>query len=97
MKPSAYLVNTSRGRVVDENALLDALQSNKIAGAALDVVAGEPHVDSDHRLVRYACEHGNLILTPHIGGCAIEAMSKCEEFLAGVVRDVIAGTNGNGD
>jgi len=63
MKQNAYLVNTCRGGVVDEEALIDALANNRIAGAALDVFTFEP-LPADSPL----CNMDNVILTPHIGG-----------------------------
>lgn len=62
MKPEAFLINTSRGQLVDEDALVHALESGKIAGAALDVYDEEP-LPAQHRLRRVQ----NLVLTPHLG------------------------------
>jgi D-3-phosphoglycerate dehydrogenase len=62
MKPTAYLVNTARGPIVDETALLETLQQNKIAGAAIDVFSVEP-LPVDHPFRKL----DNLVLTPHLG------------------------------
>ena len=64
-KPSAYFINTSRGRMVDEEALVDALKSKRIAGTALDVFYYEPF-HHDHPLLGLA--GANVILTPHSAG-----------------------------
>jgi D-3-phosphoglycerate dehydrogenase len=83
MKAGAWFVNTSRGELVDENALLDALRSGKLAGAALDVLSEERSTGmGNHPLVAYAREHNNLLITPHVGGCTKESMEKSELFLA---------------
>jgi D-3-phosphoglycerate dehydrogenase len=85
MRPDAVLINTARGGVIDEAALLRALDEQGIAGAALDVLADEPAIGTDHPLVRYAGRRDNLLLTPHIGGNTTESFEKTEVFLAGRV------------
>lgn len=86
MKFGTYFINTSRGAIVDEEALIAALNSGRLAGAAIDVLSGEPAIDDRHPLVRYAAQHANLLITPHIGGATFESMAKCEVYLAEVVR-----------
>lgn len=83
MKEGGWFINTARGELVDESALLKSLQSGQLAGAALDVLSDERSIGmKDHPLVAYAREHDNLIITPHIGGCTAESMEKTEMFLA---------------
>jgi len=80
----AVLVNTSRGQILDEAALLDVLVSGRLGGAALDVLADERRQDirSNNPLLAYAKHHRNLLITPHIGGATHEAMGKTEVFMA---------------
>lgn len=80
----AILINTSRGQVLDEYALLEALIEGRLAGAALDVLVGERNVEKrqESRLIDYAAKHPNLLITPHIGGATHEAMNKTEVFMA---------------
>ena len=71
MKKGAYVINTSRGGVIDEHALMEALDAGHLAGAALDVFAEEP-LPPDHPLRR----HPKVVLTPHIGGSTQEAQAR---------------------
>jgi D-3-phosphoglycerate dehydrogenase len=82
MKPGVKIVNCARGEIIAEEDLVAALESNKVAGAALDVFAVEPlHADHPYR------KQPNLILTPHLGASTEEAQEKC-----GIeVAEVIAG------
>lgn len=93
MKKGAWLINTSRGEIIQESALLQALESGSLAGAALDVLADErPTGMRNHPLVGYARKGGSLLITPHIGGCTAESMAKTEEFLAEKVREILVST-----
>lgn len=85
-KPACILINTSRGEVLDEAALLDGLRSGRIGAVGLDVLTGEPDIAA-HPLRRYAQEHDNLILTPHIGGYSPDALRQVVRFQAGRVLD----------
>lgn len=76
MKPTAYLVNTSRGPVIDEDALVEALKNKTIKGAALDVFENEPE------LARGLAKLDNVILTPHIASATEETRSKMSEMAA---------------
>ena len=92
MKPTAYFINTARGELVDEKALLEALRKKWIAGAALDVLSGEDpkggHIKRSP-LVEYAKRRNNLFIVPHLGGASFDAMARTEEFIAGkVVREI---------
>ena len=89
MRPGAVLINTSRGGVVDETALLAALESGQLSGAALDVLEGEPNVTANHPLIRYAQDHDNLLIVPHIGGNTVESFEKTESFLARKVVEAL--------
>ena len=82
LKPSAVLINTSRGDLIDENALVRALANKAIAGAALDVVKDEYELDNSPALKYYNEQKpNNLLLTPHIGGNTFESFEKTEGFI----------------
>ena len=80
LKPSAFIVNTARGGVVNENDLLNLIKECKIAGYATDVLYGEPTI-KNHPLILYAKQHENVIITPHIAGNTFESLEKTEAFV----------------
>lgn len=85
MKPGALLVNTARGELVDEGALLQALERGHLGGAALDVLCGDGvwagELPAEHPLARYARQHSNLVLTPHMGGYGRESIAATRRFV----------------
>jgi len=83
MKPGARLINCARGGLIDEDALLVALESGRIMGAALDVFESEP--PADRRLV----EHPRVVSTPHLGASTLEAQERVGTEIAGKIRDFI--------
>ena len=90
MKESAILINTSRGAVVDEEALIETLSEKKIAGAGLDVYEHEPHVP--HGLTTL----GNVVLTPHIASATIETREAMARISAENIIAVFEGKNPEG-
>lgn len=83
MKPGIVLINTSRGAIIDEEALIEALQNGTVSAAGLDVIHGEWRDDlANHPLIRYAREHDNLIIVPHLGGTTYEAQDMTLQFIA---------------
>jgi D-3-phosphoglycerate dehydrogenase / 2-oxoglutarate reductase len=86
MKKDAFFINSARGSLVDEPALIEALASNKIAGAALDVLKNEP-ISPDNPLVSM----NNVFITPHIAGASREVPLRGAEIIATQVENYIAG------
>ena len=86
IKHGSVLINTSRGELLDEHAMLGALESGRLAGAALDVLAGEALKDpvwpENSPVWHYARTHDNLLLLPHVGGATLESMEETEIFMA---------------
>ena len=86
MKPTAVLVNTARGPVIDENALVDALEAGNLYGAGVDVFDGEPHVNP-----RLLLDH-RITLLPHIGSATIDTRRRMAQLACQGVCDVLAGS-----
>jgi lactate dehydrogenase-like 2-hydroxyacid dehydrogenase len=85
MKPGAFLINTSRGPVVDEEALVRALKEKRIAGVALDVYENEP------RLSPGLAELENVVLAPHLGSATVQTRTKMAVMAA---ENLIAAVTG---
>ena len=94
MKPGSYLVNTARGAIVNEQALLEALNSGYLAGAAVDVYADEYKSNfvsklGQSPLVEYAKIHDNLILTPHYAGATVDAWEMTQTKIIEIIHKAI--------
>ena len=85
MKPTAYLINTARGPIVDEQALVDALKAGQIAGAGLDVFEHEPKVNPG------LLELDNAVLIPHLGSATVETRAAMADIAATNALAILAG------
>lgn len=90
MKPSAFIINTSRGALIDEAALIEALKNGKIAGAGLDVQETEPPKENSPL---YTME--NVLLTPHMGWKGLETRQRLVSILADNIKNFLAGNPKN--
>jgi len=91
MKPGAILVNTARGGLIDEGALIEALGAGPLAAAGLDVFQDEWDPDlANHPLFRYARTHDNLVITPHMGGASLESITEARIFIAQKLAEFLA-------
>ncbi|NLY09954.1 MAG: 3-phosphoglycerate dehydrogenase [Tissierellia bacterium] len=88
MKNGAFLINAARGNVVDENALILALDMGKLGGAAIDVFTNEPHPNPK------ICNHPKVSVTPHIGAATMEAQDRIGDEIYRLVVDFEEGFNG---
>ncbi|OGL46017.1 MAG: D-glycerate dehydrogenase [Candidatus Schekmanbacteria bacterium RBG_13_48_7] len=85
MKPTAYLINTARGELIDEIILIKVLKAHKIAGAAIDVFEGEPCVNSE------LYDLDNLVMVPHIGSATVETRNRMAQMAAQNLLDGLEG------
>jgi phosphoglycerate dehydrogenase-like enzyme len=88
LKPGAIVINTARGPVVDEEALAEALQEGRLAGAGIDVFSTEP-LPADHPLMRVTSP--GLVLTPHLAGSTYDNVARVARHVFGNIRRVLQG------
>lgn len=92
MKPTSVLINTSRGGIIDETALLEGLKRSRPGAAGLDVIDGE-WLDRDdlanHPLIAFARDNDRLLVTPHIGGSTVESIAGARVFMAKKIVDYL--------
>ena len=87
LKKMPYIINTSRGEMIDENSLLFALKNRLIKGAAIDVLTDEQNLDlRKNKLVNYSKKNKNLIITPHIAGLTYESEAKAMSLTIELIR-----------
>ncbi len=92
IKPGTVLINTSRGKIVDEREVLASLENGQLAGYATDVLADElsfTNKNASSPLIDYAKTHDNIILTPHIGGMTVESREATDIFIAQKIRKAV--------
>ena len=94
MKPSAFLINTARGALVDEPALIQALREQRLAAAALDVISQEPPA-ADHPIIVAAKSLDNLLVTPHTAWSARQARERLLREVAENISAFLAGKDRN--
>lgn len=91
LKKGCVLINTSRGAIVDEAAMIDALEDGTLSAAGVDVIDGEWMENKlEHPLIRYARTHENLLISPHTGGCCFEAQTAALDNTLKKVADFFA-------
>ena len=92
MRKDSIIINTSRGKIIDEKALYRSLKNKRIAGAGLDVIDGE-WLNKDklfnHKLVKFSRKNDNLLIVPHIGGSTIESIVGARKFILNKVIKTI--------
>ncbi len=94
MKPSAFLINTARGALIDEAALIQSLREKRLAAAALDVISQEPPA-ADHPIILAASELDNLLVTPHTAWSARQSRERLLSELAENISAFLAGKDRN--
>jgi D-3-phosphoglycerate dehydrogenase len=93
LKDMVYFINTARGELIDENALLEGLKEGRIKAAAVDVVQRESYLnDEDNPMIDYARRNNNLLITPHIAGLTIQSESKAAREILNEILNSLDGS-----
>src|SRR6185437_12924256 len=85
MKPTAFIINTARGTIIDEKALVRALKKKEIAGAGLDVFEFEPKVSADLKKMK------NVVLNPHLGSATADVREEMAKIVVDNIEALLAG------
>ena len=88
MKKNSYLINTSRGELVDEDAIIDSIQNGTLKGYGTDVIRDEFGDQTNSKLVKFSNSH-NVVITPHVGGMTIEGQTKAFLWAVSKFKDIL--------
>jgi len=92
MRKGSYFLNTSRGGLANEDAMLNALQTGQLAGAAVDVISGEQEGNFyNHKIISYARDNNNLLVSPHIAGLTVDSQGKAAQFSVDTINNFYKG------
>lgn len=89
MKKGSFLINTSRGELVDEDAVINSIKSNHLKGYATDVIRDEFGDMKNSNLVKFSRENPNILITPHVGGMTLEGQTKAYKWAISKFREII--------
>ena len=85
----AFSINTSRGELVDEDAVINSIKSNHLKGYATDVIRDEFGDMKNSNLVKFSRENPNILITPHVGGMTLEGQTKAYKWAISKFREII--------
>lgn len=89
MKKGSFLINTSRGELVDEDAVINSIKSNHLKGYATDVIRDEFGDMKNSNLVKFSRENPNILITPHVGGMTLEGQTKAYKWAISKFREIL--------
>ena len=89
MKKGSYIINTSRGELVDESAIIRSIQTGHLSGYATDVIRDEFGDQQSSQLVEYSKENSNVLITPHVGGMTWEGQTKAYKWAVNKFKEQV--------